>query len=88
MFQAVTPAEAELLHEYCMNTKLLKLVADLVVLPLNVIFNACVSKGVFPDVRCKIIPVYKNGNVDGLNKYRLIFFSPMLSKILLLKRAF
>ena len=63
---------------------LLKLIADLIVLPLGKIINNSFSDGIFPDAlkSCKVVPIHKGGSMDDLNNYRPISLLSIFDKII------
>lgn len=70
-------------HDKISNT-LLKDIKDIIVQPLTHLFNACLSRGVFPDVLKKaiIVPIFKAGDRQRVCNYRPIAILPAISKIL------
>ncbi len=64
--------------------KLLKLVADLIVIPLCHIINLSFSTGVFPDVLkvAKVIVLHKGGSTQDVNNYRPISLLSIFDKII------
>ena len=69
----------------------LKLASNIITYPLSIIFNFCLSLGIFPQrlKTAKVIPIYKCGPADALGNYRPIFFSlhSQVFEKLLLKRV-
>ena len=63
---------------------LLKLIADLIVLPLCKIINNSFSSGIFPDALkvCKVVPIHKGGSMDELNNFRPISLLSIFDKII------
>ena len=63
---------------------LLKLIADLIVLPLCKIINQSFSSGIFPDALkiCKVVPIHKGGSMEDLNNYRPISLLSIFDKII------
>ena len=63
---------------------LLKLIPDLIILPLCKIINNSFSSGEFPDALklCKVVPIHKGGPVDELNHYRPISLLSVFDKII------
>lgn len=68
---------------YGLGSKILKYVGDVIKYPLTVIFNKCLTEGIFPDCLkiSRITPIYKKGSVNELNNYRPIAITPILSKV-------
>ena len=63
---------------------LLKALIKHLAIPLAYIFNLSFLNGVFPN-KCKIakvIPLYKNGDIDDFSNYRPVSLLPQFSKIL------
>ena len=63
---------------------LLKLIADLIVLPLGKIINNSFSSGIFPDALkvCKVVPIHKGGSMEELNNYRPISLLSIFDKLI------
>ena len=63
---------------------LLKLAADLIVIPLCYIINISFSTGVFPDVLkvAKVIPLHKGGSTQLVNNFRPISLLSIFDKIM------
>ena len=64
--------------------KLLKVVADIIVVPLCRIINLSFSTGVFPDILkiAKVIPLHKGGSTEELNNFRPISLLSIFDKII------
>ena len=64
--------------------KLLKIVADIIVIPLCHIINLSFSTGVFPEVWkiAKVIPLHKGGSTEELNNFRPISLLSIFDKII------
>ena len=64
--------------------KLLKLIPDLILVPLCKIISTSFSSGKFPDPLkiCKTIPIHKGGSTILLNNYRPISFLSIFDKII------
>ena len=62
----------------------LKIVADLVAIPLCKIINLSFSQGIFPDMLklAKVIALFKNGSSEEPNNYRPISLLPIFDKII------
>ena len=63
---------------------LLKLVADLIITPLNKIISNSLTSGVFPDALkiSKVIPIHKGNSSEELNNYRPISLLSIFDKII------
>ena len=63
--------------------KILKLIKEIVALPLSKIINRSLECGVFPDSLkiAKVIPIFKSGDTQMASNYRPIAILPYLSKI-------
>lgn len=72
------------LDYYNMNSKIIKSLASILIRPLTVLYNKCISEGHWPDdfKITKIIPIHKKGDTDDANNFRPIAIVPILSKIL------
>ena len=62
----------------------LKIVADLVAIPLCRIINLSFSKGIFPELLkiSKVIALFKGGSTEEVNNYRPISLLPIFDKII------
>ena len=92
-FQPTSPAAIEHII-YALNncgagvdgvsTKILKMVAPILIPHLTHMFNLCLSQGVFPSnlKRAIVVPIFKNGDPFSFNNYRPISLLPIISKIL------
>lgn len=68
---------------YDINVTLLKIVKDVIIIPLTKLINQCIKAGTFPDSLkvASITPVFKKGDpMDPLN-YRPISILPVFSKV-------
>ena len=63
---------------------LLKLIPDLIILPLCKIINKSFSSGIFPEALkiCKVVPIFKGGSTEELNNYRPISLLSIFDKII------
>ena len=63
---------------------MLKVVADIIVIPLCRIINLSFSTGVFPDILkvAKVIPLHKGGSTEELNNFRPISLLSIFDKII------
>ena len=66
------------------SSNLAKDIMPFLSLPFSHICNLSMSTAIFPDSMklSKVVPIYKNGDVNALCNYRLISLLPTLSKIL------
>ena len=64
--------------------KLLKLIPDLIIIPLCKIIRTSFSSGIFPDALkiCKVIPIHKGESTQELNNYRPISLLSIFDKII------
>ena len=64
--------------------KLLKLIPDLIILPLCNIINVSFNTGVFPSLLkiVKVIPIHKGGSTQDMNNYRPISLLSIFDKII------
>ena len=62
----------------------LKIVADIVAIPLCRIINLSFSKGIFPELLkiSKVIALFRAGSTEELNNYRPISLLPIFDKII------
>ena len=63
---------------------LLKLITDLIILPLCKLISNYFSSGIFPDALkiCKVVPILKGGSMEELNNYRPISLLSIFDKII------
>lgn len=66
------------------SNEVLKSAIHILVPPLTLLFNICLSTGVFPDIfkRALITPVHKSGDRHSVDNYRPISILSSISKIL------
>jgi hypothetical protein len=69
---------------YGMSTHMLRLVVDVVSVPLSAAINECLTNGCFPAFlkTSRIIPVYKKGDHKSLNSFRPIAIVPTFGKVI------
>ena len=65
------------------SIKMIKLCNDSITIPLKIIFEESLKKGIFPDIRKKgnIIPAHKKDGKTLINNYRPISLLPIFGKI-------
>lgn len=68
---------------YFLNIKILRGVADIMAPVLTILFNRCVSEGVFPGVLkvARVVPVFKKGDRSCPRNYRPIAITPLFGRI-------
>lgn len=69
---------------YDVNTKIIKTIKDLIIVPLTKLINESITYNIFPSVlkTSKVIPLYKGkGSVNDISNYRPISLTPILSKV-------
>lgn len=68
---------------YGLNTKIIKTLKNIIVLPLYRIINDCLRANVFPEClkTSRVVPVYKKGNRSEVDNYRPIAIIPIIGKI-------
>ena len=66
-----------------LSAVILKECADILSNPLSIIFNKCLTTGIFPEKwkEANIIPVHKKGRRDLASNYRSISLLPLISKV-------
>ena len=77
---------------YDINTVLVKHLKTILAGPLTEIFNDCLTSGIYPNCLkiAKIVPIFKEGEIDDPSDYRPISLLPVLGKIferIIFKRA-
>lgn len=65
------------------GSKILRLISPTITPHLTYLFNACIARGIFPDIfkKALVVPIFKAGNPSTFNNYRPISLLPILSKI-------
>ena len=66
------------------SSKLLKLIAPVIIKPLLLLINQVLNTGIFPDKLkiAKVIPIYKKGDPQLFENYRPISLLPTISNVL------
>ena len=66
------------------STKLLKVIAPVIIKPLTLLINQVLNTGTFPDKLkiAKVIPIFKKGEPSLFENYRPISLLPAISKVL------
>ena len=66
------------------STKLLKVIAPVIIKPLTLLINQVLNTGTFPDKLkiAKVIPIFKKGDQSLFENYRPISLLPAISKVL------
>ena len=66
-----------------MSPRVLKIFKRMLSPTFAILFNNCVSAGIFPDALkiARVIPLYKSGEKSDISNYRLISLLPIVSKI-------
>ena len=65
------------------STKLLKVIAPVIIKPLTLLINQVLNTGTFPDKLkiAKVIPIFKKGDPSLFENYRTISLLPAISKV-------
>ena len=65
------------------SIRMIKLCGDSIILPLTLIFEDCIDKGIFPDQwkLANVIPAYKKEPKNIVNNYRPISLLPIFAKV-------
>ena len=66
------------------SSKLLKVIAPVIIKPLTLLINQVLNTGTFPDKLkiAKVIPIFKKGDPSLFENYRPISLLPVISKVL------
>ena len=66
------------------SSKLLNVIAPVIIKPLTLLINQVLHTGIFPDKLkiAKVIPIYKKGDPQLFENYRPISLLPTISKVL------
>ena len=64
--------------------QIIKICDDALLLPLRLIFESCLTQGVFPDVwkQANVVPIHKKSSKSLKNNYRPISRLPIFGKVL------
>ena len=83
MFQVIMSLDPKKSTSGPIPTKVLKMAAKLVSIPLTDCFNAALLDGVFPDELklANVVPVFKKGDSSKKGNYRPISILPCISKV-------
>lgn len=68
---------------YNINTKILKSIANIIIIPLTKLLNLCIKYSVFPIVFkiSRVVPIHKKGPTNLLDNYRPISLIPIIAKV-------
>ena len=66
------------------SVRMIKICDDALLLPLRLIFESCMTQGVFPEVwkQANVVPIHKKNSKSLKNNYRPISLFPIFGKIL------
>ena len=66
------------------SSKLLKVIAPIIIKPLTLLINQVLNTGTFPDKLkiAKVVPIFKKGDPSLFENYRPISLLPAISKVL------
>ena len=66
------------------SVRMIKICNDALLLPLRLIFELCMTQGVFPEAwkQANVVPIYKKNSKSLKNNYRPISLLPIFGKIL------
>ena len=66
------------------SVRMIKICDDALLLPLRLIFESCMTQGVFPEVwkQANVVPIHKKNSKSLKNNYRPISLLPIFGKIL------
>ena len=84
MFKIINTLQNKSAGPASIPEKLLKLIPDLIIIPLCNIINLSFVSGSFPDPLkiVKVIPIHKNGSTQDMNNYRPISLLSIFDKIM------
>ena len=84
IFEIINALENKATGPNSIPLKLLKLIPDLIILPLCKIINTSFGTGKFPDALkiVKVIPIHKGGPTDDMNNFRPISLLSIFDKII------
>ena len=82
LIRSLKPKKAHGLED--ISVRMIKICGDSLVLPLNLIFENCLRRGVFPEVckRASVVPVHKKNSKNQKQNYRPISLFPIFSKFM------
>lgn len=68
---------------YHLNTKIIKTLKHIIVVPLTKLINQCIQSNKFPCCLkiARVVPVHKKGSYDDVGNYRPISVTPIFGKI-------
>ena len=78
------PYQKKSIGPHSIPIQFLKIVADIVAIPLCRIINLSFTQGIFPDMLkiAKVIALFKAGSTEEVNNYRPISLLPIFDKII------
>ena len=82
IIRSLNPNKAHGLDD--ISVRMIKICDDALLLPLRLIFESCLTQGVFPQVwkQANVVPIHKKNSKSLKNNYRPISLLPIFSKIL------
>ena len=66
-----------------MSTKMIKICSESVAIPLKIIFDESLQKGIFPEIwkKANVVPIYKKEDKNLIKNYHPIILLPILGKL-------